>query len=261
MLRSSQSAPAARAPFAPHSLLSAGRNHFRDALAAFIANAERMKIPGSVVQKLRRLQPRLLQKSAADFAATLNGFAVLVHGNAWTDNLLFRSADDGGAPTEALLLDFRGAFVGSPVIDLMFVLCTAVAYEVQRTRKDELLYVYHTRLTGALRDLDYAGYVPTLVELHAAFLRHGIFELMLTLTVAPYLRSAACALRPKLVPPFVDGEDDDDGTVRSVAECAAEVLATHAEDIIEELDVVERNGLLDWGAESSNLRRLLRGFQ
>lgn len=80
-------------------------------------------------------------------------------------------------------------------------------------------------------------------------------ELMLTLTVAPYLRSVDCPVRPSLRPPFVNRPELD------LTEIARTVLATHAEDIIEELDVVENNGLLDWGVEKGHLKRLLSGFQ
>lgn len=78
---------------------------------------------------------------------------------------------------------------------------------------------------------------------------------MLTLTVAPYLRSANCEAQPKLVQPFINNVDLDLGAI------AKRVLCAHAEDIIEELDKVEYNGLLDWGAESSHLKKLLRNFQ
>lgn len=212
-----------------------------------------MKMPGSAVQKLKALQPRLLAKSAADYAATLNGFSVLNHGNVWRNNLLFKYRNT--EPVDARLIDFKGAFIGSPVVDLMFFLTTSVAYDVTRNYKDELLYAYHTKLADTLAAVQFSGYVPSLLELHLDFLKRGIFELMLTLTVAPYLRSVDCLVQPKLVQPFVNSQDVD------LAAIAERVLATHAEDIIEELDVVEYNGLLDWGAESSNLKKLLMGFQ
>lgn len=212
-----------------------------------------MKMPGSAVQKLKALQPRLLAKSAADYAATLNGFSVLNHGNVWRNNLLFKYRNT--EPVDARLIDFKGAFIGSPVVDLMFFLTTSVAYDVTRNYKDELLYAYHTKLADTLAAVQFAGYVPSLLELHLDFLKRGIFELMLTLTVAPYLRSVDCLVEPKLVQPFVNSQDVE------LAAIAERVLATHAEDIIEELDVVEYNGLLDWGAESSNLKKLLMGFQ
>lgn len=212
-----------------------------------------MNIPGSVVQKLKALQPRLLAKSAADYAATLNGFSVLNHGHVWSNNLLFKYRDN--EPVDALLIDFKHAFIGSPVVDLMFFLTTSVAYDVTRNYKDELLYTYHTKLSDTLAALQFDGHVPSLLELHLDFLKRGIFELMLTLTVAPYLRSVDCLVEPKLVQPFLNRQDLD------LTAIAKRVLATHAEDIIEELDVVEYNGLLDWGIESSNLKKLLLGFQ
>lgn len=80
---------------------------------------------------------------------------------------------------------------------------------------------------------------------------------MLVLTVAPYLRSNDCAIQPKLVQPFFN-ESSVEVDVNAIAK---QVLATHAGDIIEELDVVQNNGLLDWGVETSPIKRLLLSFQ
>lgn len=169
--------PVSRQQFFGHASLtdesSDGWNFYREALACFIDNAESMKIPGSVVQKLRELQPRLLAKSADDFAASLNGFRVLNHGSVWTENILLKKSN--GKPTEALLIDFKTAFIGSPIIDLMFLLTTSVAYDVTRQYKDELLYAYHTKLSDVLTKLKYAGHVPSLVDIHLEFLKRGIF--------------------------------------------------------------------------------------
>lgn len=100
-----QSPAAVQLHFGQSSLLAespSGGNFFREALACFVDNAESMKIPGSVVQKLRALQPRLLTKSAEDYAASLNGFVVLNHGSVWSNNILFQYRN--GEPVEALLV-------------------------------------------------------------------------------------------------------------------------------------------------------------
>lgn len=128
-----------------------------------------------MVKKLKALQPRLLAKSAEDYAASLNGFNVLNHGNVWSDNIFFEYSDDTKAPKRALLVDYKNAFIGSPVIDLMFFITTSVAYDVQRSSKDELIYAYHTKLSETLDALEYTGNVPTLLELHLDFLKRGIF--------------------------------------------------------------------------------------
>lgn len=260
--------------------IAGSRNFFREALGHFVDNAPSMKIPGSVVQKLKALQPRLLAKSAEDFAAPLNGgFVVLNIGNATAQNILFKYRN--GKPEQALQINFGNVFCGSPIVDLMFFITTSVSYNVSRHYKDELIYTYHSKLSESLVALKYMGNMPTLVDFHLEFLKRGIFgktlrpcifgtspngnanvnssrcfpELMLTLTVVPYLRSAGCNAQPKLVRPFINDSDMDLGVI------AKRVLATHAEDIIEELDVVECNGLLDWGVESSHLKKLLRNFQ
>lgn len=47
----------------------------------------------------------------------------------------------------------------------------------------------------------------------------------------------------------------------NLKELSKTVLATHGADIIDELTIVENNGLLDWGVENSNIKKLLVGFQ
>lgn len=148
-----------------------------------------MKIPGSMVKKLKALQPRLLAKSAEDYAASLNGFDVLNHGNVWSHNILFEYSGETKEPKGALLVDYKNAFIGSPVIDLMFFITTSVAYEVQRSNKDELVYAYHTKLSETLEALKYTGYVPTLLELHLDFLKRGIFGECYCPSVSPSLFS------------------------------------------------------------------------
>lgn len=162
--------------FRPASLLSEShgtRNFFREALAHFIQNAAAMKIPGSVVQKLKALQPRLLAKSAEDFAASLNGFAVLNVGNATAENVVFQYRN--AKPVQALHTQFGHAFCGSPIVDLMFFITTSVSYNVARNSKDELLYTYHSRLSEVLKALEFHGNIPTLLDIHLEFLRRGIF--------------------------------------------------------------------------------------
>lgn len=74
--------------------------------------------------------------------------------------------------------------------------------------------------------------------------------------MAPYLRTPNCSVQPKLVAPILDSNNQED-----FAKLTAQVLATYGKDIIEELNTFQNNGLLDYGIEHSNVKKLVGAFQ
>lgn len=79
-------------------------SYFKEALSNFIVAASSINVPEGIVQKISILQKRLLETSVIDFNASLNGFNVLNHGNASTNNILFSYKN--GEPVDALLVTF-----------------------------------------------------------------------------------------------------------------------------------------------------------
>lgn len=75
--------------------------------------------------------------------------------------------------------------------------------------------------------------------------------------MAPYLRTPNCSVQPKLVAPILDVKDQQ----VDLGKIASQVLTAYGKDIIEELKTVETNGLLDFGVEYSNVKKLLGAFQ
>lgn len=73
---------------------------------------------------------------------------------------------------------------------------------------------------------------------------------MFTLTTAPYLRSRNAAIRPAIFPPFNQCETTD------LKADSKAILKAHADDITEQLTLLENNGLLDWGVQDSKIRTL-----
>lgn len=74
--------------------------------------------------------------------------------------------------------------------------------------------------------------------------------------MAPYLRTSNCAIQPKLIAPISDTKEQQ----VDLSQLAKQVLANHAEEIIEELNVIENNGLLDWGVKNSHVQKLLGAY-
>lgn len=56
----------------------------------------------------------------------------------------------------------------------MYFFTSSVAYKVIGDYKNELLFMYHTKLTDTLARLGYRGRVPSLLEFQVEFLKRGI---------------------------------------------------------------------------------------
>lgn len=61
----------------------------------------------------------------------------------------------------------------------MYFFTSSVAFNVIGNYKNELLFIYHTKLTDTLGRLGYKGYVPTLLEFQVEFLKRGILGKLL----------------------------------------------------------------------------------
>jgi aminoglycoside phosphotransferase (APT) family kinase protein len=92
------------------------------------------------------------------------GFTVLNHGDDWLNNIMFK-VDENGQSTAAKLIDFQIAYWGNPCGDLYYFLITSVADEVKVEHFDEFIAHYHSELSDFLKQVGYAGHIPTLTEL------------------------------------------------------------------------------------------------
>ncbi|PSN47050.1 hypothetical protein C0J52_09364 [Blattella germanica] len=120
------------------------------------------------IPKLKKLaedpMPRILE-STRRYASDFN---VLIHGDFWTNNILFR--EETGS---IRVIDFQTMTYASAVMDFIYFLCTS-----------PMVDEYHTSLTQALKAMCYNKHIPTLEDLkreihEKAF--YGIYVL-----VAPY---------------------------------------------------------------------------
>ena len=93
------------------------------------------------------------------------GFQVLNHGDAWLNNMMFKSDEDNN-PLEVCLIDFQINFWAGPGVDLWYFLSTSVADEIKVDHFDEFIKFYHDQLTNGLKKLNYDQYVPTLAEIY-----------------------------------------------------------------------------------------------
>lgn len=96
-----------------------------------------------------------------------NGFKVLAHGDAWLNNMMFRSDED------VLLIDFQGCAWASPALDLEYFMISSVSDDVKITHFDELMKFYHEELVESLTKLKYDEAIPSYEELQEDLLEKG----------------------------------------------------------------------------------------
>lgn len=228
--------------------------YFEDSFKVVIENASALGLKAETVQKLKTLQPKLIQKGIEDYTSNFKNFQVLNHGDFWTSNILFKYSS--GKLVDAIFVDFQNSVVGSPIIDLMFFLTSSVSSDVLSTEhgRDELIYAYHETLTLILKRLEYSGYIPTLNELQVELLKRGALELIYTLTTAPYLRTADNKIAPAIQPALYKKGLCPESQSKNV-------LEKQQAGIKGQLEKFDSLGLLDWGASAGKVRGLLGRFQ
>ncbi|XP_071533071.1 uncharacterized protein [Panulirus ornatus] len=114
---------------------------------------------------------------------------VLVHGDCWNNNLLFRY-NDAGDPIEVMLIDLQVMRKTTPVVDLNYFLYSSFNGPVRKLNFEEFLKTYHTSFSSVLK----AGEAPvpfTLEELHKEFRQHKIFGCLSGMVLLPIVLSEA----------------------------------------------------------------------
>nr|CAD7452099.1 unnamed protein product [Timema tahoe] len=93
-------------------------------------------------------------------------YAVICHGDCWTNNMLFKRAENGVTPEAICFLDFQLSRYSSPVTDLSYFLYCCTTGTVRRTVYDSFLKTYHDSLSQFLRAL---GSDPSKLFPYSAF--------------------------------------------------------------------------------------------
>ncbi|XP_052846806.1 uncharacterized protein LOC128258872 [Drosophila gunungcola] len=107
-------------------------------------------------KKLKELQKRVMGE--------LGEFNTLVHGDYWVNNVMLRYGEKK-EPLDMTLIDFQFCSWSSPAVDLHYFFNTSVQSKIRFEQQDELIQYYHSVLVETLKDLNFAGYTPTLRQL------------------------------------------------------------------------------------------------
>ncbi|XP_058064959.1 uncharacterized protein LOC131214641, partial [Anopheles bellator] len=133
---------------------------------------------------LQELARHMLDELAPMMAPCDDQFNVLIHGDLWTNNMLFKYDTNSSIPSAATLLDFQVCCWASPLVDLHNFLFSSVCAELMLPKLNYFLRFYQERLAESLVLLGYTKRLPTLQQLHVDFTDHllyGFFSAMLML--------------------------------------------------------------------------------
>ncbi|XP_068895352.1 uncharacterized protein [Tenebrio molitor] len=79
-------------------------------------------------------------------------FHVILHGDCWTNNLMFQYQKGTNRPTHVCIIDWQLSGLASPVMDLSYFIYTCTDTEANKDVRD-LLKIYYESLEGCLRQL------------------------------------------------------------------------------------------------------------
>lgn len=104
------------------------------------------------------------------------GYNVLNHGDFHIKNLLFKKKEE--KVEDFYILDFQLCVVANPCVDLFYALYNQISDVNRRTRRDEIIQIYHAEFTRILKRLGLVGKIPSLHDLQMSLVKHGRMEVL-----------------------------------------------------------------------------------
>ncbi|GAB0088770.1 LOC111604862 [Sergentomyia squamirostris] len=139
--------------------------------------------------KLRLWKGRVFDAVYELLKSEKDSFNVLNHGDAWTNNLMFRQSVLG--KPEVIFIDFQLSSWTSPAVDLLYFIFDACSSEIQLTHLDELLKFYHSELVSSLQELQIPERAPSFEEINNAVHKKGFFGAMMIIETIPTMKHEA----------------------------------------------------------------------
>ena len=105
-------------------------------------------------KKLQKLQLNLCENATKAFDRDEGDLHVFVHGDLWTNNVMFKY-NDKNEPIDVILLDFQFCCYASPAIDLLYFINTSCIEDLRQNRVEELIQYYYYHLMDILGRLSF----------------------------------------------------------------------------------------------------------
>ncbi|XP_055710056.1 uncharacterized protein LOC129805836 [Phlebotomus papatasi] len=114
--------------------------------------------------KLKKIRKDFSQRGIDAYKPSERFMNVLIHGDLWTNNVLFKY-NSKNEPIDVLLVDLQFSCWTSPAVDLLYFFHTSLQEDIRQTKIDHLVYFYHTELFQILSKFATIQSVPSLAEL------------------------------------------------------------------------------------------------
>lgn len=85
-----------------------------------------------------------IKKLEYDSLLKKNEYSVIIHGDSWCNNFMFKYKDSKACPSDMKILDWQFSSTGSPIIDLAFFFYTCSSEEVIRDYRNYLDVYYNS---------------------------------------------------------------------------------------------------------------------
>ncbi|KAJ6641296.1 hypothetical protein Bhyg_06232 [Pseudolycoriella hygida] len=127
-----------------------------------------------LVPKLNGIENTFFNRICETTTRNDNDFNVIVHGDLWSNNIMFKY-DKNGDVEDTVLVDFQLCYYGSPALDLTYCMYTSSHNDVTESDWDILVQCYSKELRKTLKKLNYSKKVPSLMELNAQIIMKGMY--------------------------------------------------------------------------------------
>ncbi|KAK6636055.1 hypothetical protein RUM43_009707 [Polyplax serrata] len=124
------------------------------ALSEDFPSWEDMERKEIIQQKLKVLQREAFDKVLNLFDPIEEGMEVLLHGDSWVNNFMFKY-NPSGVPVEMKFVDFQLCYLNSPAMDLQYFLFSSTREDLRFTQIDTFLRIYHEAFEDALDKLNF----------------------------------------------------------------------------------------------------------
>lgn len=127
--------------------------------------------------KLKKLRPKLMDKCRQGVLVSPGHFTTLIHGDLWTNNILFAYDQTTNKLKIVALIDFQFCCWASPTLDLHYFFNTSLAETLRLHHQEELVQFYHKKLTESLETVHYKKHFPTLHEIQIQFQEKSFYSM------------------------------------------------------------------------------------